>query len=84
MPVKIAAVRVEDIPRIGFLRRREMEALFNRKMQTIKKWADAGLIPQPVNRDPRYKDILGNTTDSFWDAQSVWAAFERMRRNEAA
>lgn len=67
------------VPREGFLRRKEMEALFNREIQAIMRWVKKGLLPEPLNYSEQFKGLVGESTAKFWDAPSVWAAYDRLR-----
>lgn len=67
------------VPKTGFLRKKEMEALFNRCTRTIMTWTKKGLIPEPLNYSEPFAGIVGITTEKFWDAQLVWEAYDRLR-----
>lgn len=67
------------VPRTGLLHRREMEAIFDREIQTIMRWVKKGLLPEPLNYNAQFKGVIGESTAKFWDAQSVWETYDRLR-----
>ena len=72
-------VKIEDVPRQGFLRAREMEELFNHDISTLKRWGQRGIIPKPVNQREDIRDLFGPTSDLFWAAEEVWAAYDKLQ-----
>ena len=76
-------VKIEDVPKMGFLRAREMEALFNHDIATIKRWVKKGIIPKPVNQRADLVEMFGPTSDLFWSAEEAWAAYNKLQRSAA-
>lgn len=67
------------VPKTGFLRKKEMEALFNRHTRTLMRWTEKGLIPKPLNYSEQFAGLVGVSTEKFWDAAAVWEAYDRLR-----
>ena len=74
-------VKIEDVPKMGFLRAREMEALFNHSITTLKRWVKRGILPEPVNQRKDLVDMFGPTSDLFWSAEEAWAAYDKLQRS---
>lgn len=74
-----AEIRGVLVPREGFLRKKEMEALFNVEIQTVMRWIKKGIIPAPLNYSEQFSGLLGSGFPKMWDAEAVWTAFDKLR-----
>lgn len=68
--------------RRGLMGKKELEAMFDLSFASLRVWIEKGLLPEPVNRRPLFKEVFAVNAPLKWDVEEVMKAFERMRAGD--
>ena len=72
----------EPLIRRGLMGKKELEAMFDLSFASLRVWIEKGLLPEPVNRRPVFKEVFAVNAPLKWDIEEVMDAFERMRAGD--
>jgi len=73
---------VRDAPIRALMGKKQLETMFDLSFASLQSWIDKGLLPQPVNRRPIFRDVFAPNAPLKWDVDEVTAAYERMKAGE--
>lgn len=66
-------------PLRALMGKKELERMFDLSYQTLEIWIEKGILPQPVNRRPVFREVFAPNAPFKWDVDEVIEAYERMK-----